>query len=166
MGKPDYIYESDKLKAYDNTTVWGQIVKNYGYDLTNTTWRPIRVNSDGELITGADLVQQQMTIYSPGDAVVNNLIIDGIYFKNDVKITKLTIFVDQSPTGADLIIDQIVGGAVQSKAATLTDGSQYEETDVADLVVLTSDRYGLKITQIGSTKPGSNIKVIIHYQKV
>jgi len=23
----------------------------YGYDLTNTTWRPLRVNSNGELIT-------------------------------------------------------------------------------------------------------------------
>jgi hypothetical protein len=120
----------------------------------------------GIVTTGLYTMKQQMNISSSGDAVVNNLIIDGIYFATNVKITKITLFADISPTGANLIIDQTIGGAVQSKAATLTDGSQYEETDTADLSVLTTDRYGLKITQVGSTKPGTNIKVVIHYEKV
>lgn len=159
-------YESDKLKTYTNTTLWGQIVKLYGYDTDDTTWRPVLVNDDGELVTGVNLVQQLLEFFIPNDAVVNNLLIDGLYFKNDVKITKITIFAGNSPTGANLIIDQTIGGVAQSKAATLTAASQYEETDVADLSVLTTDRYGLKITQIGSTNPGSNIKVVIHFQKV
>lgn len=120
----------------------------------------------GIFTTGVYTMKQQMNISSSGDAVVNNLIIDGIYFATNVKVTKITLFADISPTGADLIIDQTIGGAVQSKAATLTDGSQYEETNTADLLILTTDRYGLKITQIGSTQPGTNIKVVIHYEKV
>ena len=91
MAQPDQIYHSDHRRTLDNTTLWGQIGKNYGWDSGNTTWRPIAVNSDGELITGVNLVQQQMTFNIPGDAVVNNLIIEGILFKADVKITKVTM---------------------------------------------------------------------------
>ena len=158
-------YHSDTWLENDDVTINAKRVKLYGYETAATTWRPVAVNSDGELITGVNLVEQQMSFYSVGDAIVNNLIVDGIYFKNDVKITKIGIFVDIAPTGANLIIDQTIAGAVQSKAATLTAGSQYAETDITDLAVLTTDRYGLKITQIGSTLPGSNIKIIIHYTK-
>jgi len=158
-------YHSDTWLENDDVTVDGKRVKLYGYEAGVITWRPVAVNSDGELITGVNLVQQQMAFYSTGDAIVNNLVVDGIYFKNDVTITKIGIFADIAPTGANLIIDQIIAGVAQSKAATLTAGSQYEETDITDLAVLTTDRFGLKITQIGSILPGTNIKVILHYEK-
>lgn len=166
MGQPDQIYMSDSRRTLDNTTLWGQIVKNYGWDATNLIWRPIAVNEDGETITGASLIQQSMSFFVQGDAVVNNFVIDGIYFKNDVKITKVALFNDKSPTGADMIVDQTVGGVALGKAATLSDGSQYEETDTADLSVLTTDRYGLKFIQVGSTIPGSGIKVVVFYEKL
>ena len=144
----------------------GRRVVLVGYDYDNATYRVVAVNSDGELVTGESLVQQSQTFYINGDAVVNNLVIEGIYFLNDVKITKIGIFAGKSPTGANLQIDQLVGGVAQNKKATLTDGSQYELTNTADLTVTTTDRYGLKITQIGSTAPGSDLQVVIYYEKI
>ena len=146
-------------------TTEGKKVVLYGYDYTNLVLRKVAVNSNGELILEA-AVQQQMTFYHNGDAVVDNLVIDGLYFKYDVKITYIGIFAGKAPTGADLIIDQTIDGAVQSKAATLSDGSQFEETNTTDLTVVTTDRYGLKITQVGSTTPGTDLQVVIHYEKI
>ena len=156
-----------ELHEHDDTTsVRAKKVVLYGWDPDALVYRKVAVNSDGQLVTGASVIYQSMSFYVNGDAVVDNLVIDGIYFQADIKITKIAIFADVSPTGANLIIDQTVGGAVQSKAATLTAGSQYEETDTADLSVLTTDRYGLKITQVGSTLPGAGLKITIFFQKV
>ena len=159
-------YHSETWSEHDDTTVLAKRVKNYLYDYTNMVWRAQACNEDGEAITGESLVQQQMTFTYEGDAVLNELIVEGIYFKADVKVTKVTIFARIAPTGDDLKVDLIAGGVAQSKEATLSAGSQYEETDVSDETYLTSDRFGLKITQIGSTLPGTGISITIHYEKV
>ena len=159
-------YHSDTWLENDDVTVDGKRVKNYGYEAATLTWRPVAVNSDGELITGVNLVQQSEEYYFEGDAILSEVIKDGKFFKNDVKVTKIGIFARTAPTGADLKLDLLSGGVALSKVATLTAGQQYEETDISDNTYLTTDRFGLTFTQIGSTLPGTGISITVFYEKV
>lgn len=100
----------------------------------------------------------------PGTAQDEVIVFDGLQFQSNVKITKVGIYTAEAPIGANLTIDLLKNSIEQNHISTLTDGSNYEITDVNDISYVTSERLGLKIKSIGSTKPGAGIIVTIHYE--
>jgi len=90
-------------------------------------------------------------------------IIDGFYFNNTVAIDKVTLIARVAPTGSDLTVDILKAGAEQSAIATLTASATYEVTAITTQSFLITDRFGLKIKQVGSTEPGSSLTAVVHY---
>jgi len=116
--------------------------------------------------TDEDTIQQQKVFSYEGDAIVGEEIINGLYFKSNIKITKITLFSRRAPTGLDLKVDLLSNGIEQNKVSKLSNGSRFEETDIVGHIYTTIDRFGLKIIQIGSILPGTSLLIVIHYEEV
>lgn len=105
-----------------------------------------------------------VTFYYEGVAIDEDDIIEGFYFDNNITIDKVTIHARVAPTGANLTTDILIGGAEQSRTATLTAAATYERTTFGTaLNVATTDRFGMTIKTVGSTEPGQGLIVIVHY---
>lgn len=100
-----------------------------------------------------------------GNAVDEDTFFNGFTPDNNIVVTEITISARTAPTGANLQIDVLKNSAEQSTVATLTAGSNYEETDITDVSITSSDTLGLKIKQVGSTVTGEDITVIVHYRE-
>jgi hypothetical protein len=103
------------------------------------------------------------TFYYEGVCQDEDIILDGFYFNNKVAIDNVTLHARVAPTGANLTVDLLDEGAEQSRVATLTDASIYEKTVVTTRYYESTERFGLKIKQIGSTEAGQGLTVTIHY---
>jgi hypothetical protein len=122
----------------------------------------ILYNNDTGTAYGAS-VRKYITFNYEGLCQDEDVIVDGFYFNNGVAIDKITIISRVAPTGANITIDLLKGGAEQTNLATLTAASTYELTTITTASFATTDRFGLKIKSIGSTEPGQSLTVIVHY---
>ncbi|MCX6952993.1 MAG: hypothetical protein NTV51_12630 [Verrucomicrobia bacterium] len=72
----------------------------------------------------------------------------------------LQISAQDAPTGANLLVEVVKGGVASGKVATLTAAQKSEETVFgAPLALAIGDVVQFKVTQVGSTKAGSNLDV-------
>ena len=92
------------------------------------------------------------------------ILVDGVYFPNNVGIAGVLINSRVAPTGSNLTMDLLIAGNEQAKIATLTADSKYEKTTFSLPLLLTSnDRFGLKIKSVGSIEPGQGLNITIFY---
>ncbi len=86
-------------------------------------------------------------------------------FNQAVTITKIGISSRDMPTGANITIDCTLDGAEQTKIATLTaGGAMFQQTDITDFDVTNAQVFALKIKNVGSTNPGGELFITVHYQ--
>ena len=85
-------------------------------------------------------------------------------FDQDVTIKKIEISFRDAPAGSALTIDCTLDGAEQSKIATLADGASYQSTTLTPFNVTSAQIFGLKIKSVGSTNPGGELAITVHYQ--
>ena len=129
----------------------------------NNDWRALEasvkeaVDDIGNLLT--------VVIAAPFLAEVNQVFYDGLVFQEDVTVKKISLHAVEAPTGADLKVDLLKDGSAQAKIATLTAASNFELTDIADIVYAAGERLGLKFTQVGSAEPGNGVSATVYYQK-
>lgn len=106
------------------------------------------------------------TISIQDTAVNGTVFFDGFIPEEAISVRAMGIFSLNPPTGQDLRIDIIKNSTEQNNEAVLTDGNQFEKTSLASAVLFTSsDRLGLKFTQVGSVNAGEKFVVTIYYQK-
>ena len=106
---------------------------------------------------------QYLSIHLGGAAIDEEVIFDGLFFDEDVEITAVTLHAREAPSGAAFSIDFIKGGIEQIKIATLADGSNKSATAVTGLSFTTLEEFGIKVKSVGSTDPGSEITLLVHY---
>lgn len=76
------------------------------------------------------------------------------------QILGLQLNAQDAPTGAALLVDVIKGGIAQNKIATLAAAAKAQETIFgAPLAVAAGDVIQFQATQVGSTKPGTQLTV-------
>ena len=119
-------------------------------------------NPDSGTSAGATR-RKYLTFYYEGVCQDEETIVDGFYFGNKVAIDAMTLFARVAPTSADLTVDLLDDGAEQTRLATLTDASTYEKTIITTKYYEITDRFGLKIKQIGSLEAGQGLTVVVHY---
>lgn len=127
----------------------------------------VMVWNKGEItvISGTTGTIKYIPFYVEGIVVDEETIFDGFFFENNSTILKITLMVKEIVTGSNLTIDLLKDGAEQTKIATLSDGSVYETTDIADTAYLTTERFGLKVKSVGSTTPGKGLTVLVHWRE-
>lgn len=101
-----------------------------------------------------------VTFHCSGLAIDEDDILDGFKFPVDTTVNKLLIFARKVPTGADIKIDILKNGVEQVKLSTLIAGQKKEITAYLNVSFLTTDEFGLRIKQVGSTYPGAEITVV------
>jgi hypothetical protein len=80
--------------------------------------------------------------------------------KSPCNLLGLQLNAQDAPTGAALLVDIVKGGVPQGSIATLSAGQKAEETIFGTPVALAiGDIVQFKPTQVGSTKPGTNLTV-------
>mgnify|MGYP001598769755 CR=1 FL=1 len=84
-------------------------------------------------------------------------------FDQDVTIKKIEISSRDAPVGSAITIDCTLDGAEQTKIATLAAGAAYQSTTLTPFNV-TTQLFGLKIKSVGSTSPGGELAITVHYQ--
>lgn len=160
-------YHSDTWLEHDDITIKGKRVKLYGWDTVNSAWVRVAVNDDGYvLISDGEIMKYQNQYVVEGVAQLNELVVDGIYFGNDSKIIKIGIFARTVSDTTDFKVDILKDGVALSKEATLSAGSQYEETDIVDETYITTERFGMKITQVGDNDTPVALIITVHWEKV
>ena len=69
----------------------------------------------------------------------------------------------EAPSGAALTLDFIKSGAEQTKTVTLADGSKKGTTAITGLSYTTLEEFGMKVKSVGTTDPGAEITILVHY---
>ena len=114
-------------------------------------------------VTSSGLTSQySLPIPAAGRMYVDYIFYDGYYPASDISIASASIFAGMMPTGADITIDFLKNGAEQSKILTLatTASNHLQRTSFAtELTYLSTDRLGLIVKTVGSTKCGRNLIV-------
>ncbi len=110
------------------------------------------------------LKAHQLVVNAQFSPEVNSVFYDGWVVQENLKITKGSLFAVTAPTGAAIVVDILINGAVQSKFMTLAALAIHQLTDITDLVVTAGQRVGLKFTQVGSNNPGNGIIATLHYE--
>lgn len=90
---------------------------------------------------------------------------DGWTPPENVTVTNIEIFCVSAPVGAKLTIDCLVDGDEQSRTASLDSSSNYQSTNITNLPILATERFGLKIKTVGATESGNGMIVTIRYKK-
>lgn len=107
------------------------------------------------------------TVSVSNPAVAGTILYDGFFPQENITVNAIGLYAGTAPTGQALKVDVLKNGAVQNNPGNLTDGSQFEKTALASSIqFLTSDRLGLKFTQVGLVVAGDNIVVTVYFQKV
>ena len=108
--------------------------------------------------------KQYLTFQYEPVAEVNANIIDGFIFDEFREIIGITLIAGDAPIGSALIVSIEKNGAASGSIATLADGETYQKTSGLNIAFTKdTDRFGLKITQTGSTNAGSRITAIVHF---
>jgi hypothetical protein len=95
----------------------------------------------------------------PGDASLNYIF---GYFKSprNLSISEVQICANDVPTGAALILDLTVAGAAQGLTLTLAANASAQDNALGTPISVTACQIiKIKVTQIGSSTPGSNLLV-------
>ncbi len=129
-------------------------------DTGNKTWETDVENWANQLDKTA---AQYLSIHLGGAAIDEEVIFDGLFFDEDVTITEVTLYAREAPTGAAFSIDFTKVGIEQTKTATLADGSNKGNTTITGLSYTTLEEFGIKVKGVGSTEPGSEIAILVHY---
>ena len=107
---------------------------------------------------------QVLTLHLGGAAIDEEIICEGFRFDVAVNITKMTLFAREAPVGAAFSVDFLKNGAEQAKTVSIADGQQQGNGSVTGLSYSTLEDFGLKVKSVGSSVPGSEITLVIHYQ--
>jgi len=129
-------------------------------DTGNKLWETDVENWSNQLDKAA---AQYLSIHLGGAAIDEEIIFDGLFFDEDVDITAVTMHAREAPGGAALSIDFTKGGIEQTKLASIADGSKKGNTAITGLSFTTLEEFGLKVKGVGSTDPGSEITILVHY---
>jgi len=121
------------------------------------------IGAINEVKTGGGI--KYLPIIYEGTAQDEDAFFDGFTPDQNIVITKITLSARTAPTDADLQIDLLKDSGEQSTIATLSNGSNYETTNITDTTITSSETLGLKIKQVGSTVAGEDITVILHYKE-
>lgn len=91
---------------------------------------------------------------------------DGFVPEEDITLVALSIFAGTPPTGAALTIDVLKGGVEETNLATLAAGVNHQKTVLVPFIDFTpAQRMGFKVIGIGTTEPGNDVYLTIHYKK-
>ena len=129
-------------------------------DTSNKTWETA-VESWADKVD--ELAAQYLCIHLGGAAIDEEAVFDGFFFDEDVDITKVTLYAREAPSGAALTLDFTKGGAEQTKIVTLADGSKKGTTAITGLSYTTLEEFGMKVKSVGTTDPGAEITILVHY---
>ena len=129
-------------------------------DTGNKTWESDVANWADKV---DELAAQYVCIHLGGAAIDEEVIFDGFFFDEDVTITQVTLYAREAPSGAALTLDFTKGGIEQTKVASIADGSKKENTAITGLSYTTLEEFGIKVKSVGSTDPGSEITILVHY---
>lgn len=145
---------------------------------TDTTLLMRVVTSGGAITVATDLrtltpiAQVTVNVFNfhiSGERADEDIILEGVFFPFDITFLKADVYASDPPTGADLTYDILKDGLEQSRIITLQDqlvsGVSYTTTDISDINFSSSERFGLKVKSIGSTNPGAEVDIILHYRK-
>ncbi|QPJ61708.1 MAG: hypothetical protein G3M70_07335 [Candidatus Nitronauta litoralis] len=113
-----------------------------------------------------EIARQYIPFYIAGEAVDEEIILNGFKFNHDVDISGVSMFARSGPTGSALQLDFLKDDAEQSKLVTINAGSVHSFSAVTGLEYLQTpsvEELGLKIKNVGSTNPGAEIWGLIHY---
>lgn len=110
---------------------------------------------------------QSFSVHYSGVAVLNK-IFGKRSFNQTVTIKKIEISSNDKPAGQDVWIDCVLdsgaGFVEQSKIAALAANTDYQATTLTAFDVLNTQVFGLKFKQLGTTFPGGEFDVTVHYQ--
>jgi len=129
-------------------------------DTGNKLWETDVENWANQLDKAA---AQYLSIHLGGAAIDEEVIFDGHFFDEDVSITEVTMHAREAPSGAAFTIDFTKTGIEQTKIASIADGSQKGNTAITGLSFTTLEEFGIKVKSVGSTVPGSEITILVHY---
>ncbi len=129
-------------------------------DTGNKTWETDVENWANKL---DEVAAQYLTFHIGGVAIDEEVIFDGFYFDEDVDITKVTLYAREAPSSAALTLDFIKNGTEQTKTVTLADGSKKGTTAITGLSYTTLEEFGMKVKSVGTTDPGAEITILVHY---
>ncbi|MDH3257331.1 MAG: hypothetical protein OEM27_06920 [Nitrospinota bacterium] len=129
-------------------------------DTGNKTWETDVENWANQLDKAS---AQYLSIHQGGAAIDEEVIFDGHFFDEDVTITAVTLHAREAPNGAPFSIDFTKGGIEQAKTAILADSSKKSNTAITGLSYTTLEEFGIKVKSVGSTDPGSEITILVHY---
>lgn len=129
-------------------------------DTGNKLWETDVENWANQLDKAA---AQYLSIHLGGAAIDEEVIFDGLFFDEDVAISEVTIHAREAPTGGAFSIDFTKGGIEQAKVASIVDGSKKGNTAITGLSFTTLEEFGIKVKSVGSTAPGAEITILVHY---
>lgn len=107
---------------------------------------------------------QVLSIHLGGAAIDEEVVLDGFRFEAAVLITKVSLFAREAPVGAPFTVDVLKNGVEQGKTASLASGSKSAAAPVTGLTFSTLEDFGLKVKSVGTSIPGSEISLLVHYQ--
>ena len=106
------------------------------------------------------------TISIHDSASSGTVFFDGFIPEEAISVRAIGIFSLVPPTGQDLVVDILKNSIEENNLAVLTDGNQFEKTSLASNVFFSSsDRLGLKFTQVGSVNSGDKLVITVYFQK-
>lgn len=112
------------------------------------------------------VARQYIPFYIAGEAIDEEIVLNGFKFNHDVDISGVSMFARSGPTGSALQLDFLKDDAEQSKIVSIASGSVKSFSAVAGLEYLqlpAVEEMGLKIKNVGSTDPGAEIWGLVHY---
>ncbi len=129
-------------------------------DTGNKTWE---TNVENWADKVDELAAQYLCIHLGGAAIDEEVVFDGFYFDEDVAITKVTLYAREAPSGAALSLDFTKSGTEQTKTVALADGSKKGNTAISGLSYTMLEEFGMKVKSVGTTDPGADITILVHY---
>ena len=131
------------------------------YTLNN---QPVGTLQERDTADAQKLEDCYLNVHLGGAAIDEEIIFDGFFFDETVTITEVTLYARDAPVGAALTIDFTKDGVEEANIATLADGVKKQATVISGLSYTVAEEFGLKVKSVGSTGPGVEITIIIHYQ--
>jgi len=129
-------------------------------DTGNKTWETDVENWAYKLDASS---AQYLSLHLGGQAIDEEIIFDGFHFDEAVQISGITLFARVAPAGGDLVIDFLKNQVEQSRTVALPAGNQTSHGPVTGLSFTPLESMGLKVKGVGSTEPGTEISLLVHY---
>lgn len=111
-----------------------------------------------------DITDKYFSAHIGGQAIDEEIIFDGLFFDQNVTIVGVDLYAREAPAGAALTLDFLKDQAEQTKIITLADGVKKQNTTIAGLTYTPAQELGLKVKSVGSTNPGAEIAIVVHYK--